>query len=328
MNLNHDKTYNQDMRKWIEENKKYAKYLSTQKLVKKDCPVCGSKDYTFFANNDYLDYSKCSKCELVYMNPTLDESEVEDGFKGGDELLMKYFKLMQKYKKFDSFTDSKENPKEDNKLKDIYSFTQNGKLLDIGCSVGDFLHKAKYFYDVEGVEVNPHTSKYAKQYFKIHTDYLDKLNLNQEYDVVTLHQILYGVPDNVSLLKDIHKILKDDGILYVNTPNSNSYAMQLFKGKTNHLYGYTSLNIFNKKSIETLAKLVGFKVSFFRTEWLDIYSMDIQEFYNNPDEFIHKRNTRLDNYSKSIKLEDEVQQKLNQDLQDGGNYLVAILEKI
>lgn len=247
--------------------------------------------------------------------------------RGGDDLLMSYFKLMQKYKKFDTVSDVKPNPKEDNKLKDIYSLKQNGKLLDIGCSVGDFLHKAKYFYKVEGVEVNPNTSAYAKKYFTVHTDYLDRLELKQEYDIVTMHQILYGVPDTVSLLKDIHKILKDDGILYINTPNSDSFAMKLFGGKVNHLYGYTSLNVFNRDSLEELAKLSGFQIKFYRTEWLDIYSKDIQEFYDNPDNFIHKRNTHLKNYSQSIKLEDEVQKKINTDLKDGGNYIVAILEK-
>jgi len=328
MNLNHNQSYNQEVREWIEENIKYTEYLSKQKLINRDCPVCSSMKHTHFANNGFLDYSKCDSCDLIFMNPTLDETSIQDGFSGGDELLMSYFKLMQKYKKFDTVLDTKPNPKEDNKLRDIYSFKKEGKLLDIGCSVGDFLHKAKHFYEVEGVEVNPNTSAYAKKYFKVHTDYLDNLNLKKEYDIVSMHQILYGVPDTVSLLKDIHKILKDDGILYINTPNSDSYAMKLFHGKTNHLYGYTTQNIFNPQSLKKLAELSEFKVTFYRTEWLDIYNMDIIEFYNNPNKFIHKRNTHLSDYSKSIKLEDEVQKELNADLKDGGNYMVAILEKI
>lgn len=328
MSLNHNEAYNQDVREWLEENIKYTEYLSTQSLIKRDCPVCKSSNYKHFANNGFLDYTKCQDCSLVFMNPTLDESSVNEGFKGDDKLLMSYFNIMKKYKKFDLVSSIKPNPNEDNKLKDIYSFKQNGKLLDIGCSVGDFLHKAKYFYDVEGVEINPDTSVYSKEFFKIHTDYLDNLNLKKEYDVVSMHQILYGVPDTVSLLKDIHKILKDDGILYINTPNSDSCAMKLFNGKSNHLYGYTTQNIFDLYSLEKLGELSGFKVAFYRTEWLDIYSMDIVEFYNNPKEFIHKRNTYLKDYSKSIKLEDEVQKELNMDLKDGGNYMIAILEKI
>ncbi len=328
MSLNHNEMYNREVREWIEANIRHTQFLSSQKLLNRDCPVCNSTKHTFFANNGFLNYSKCENCSLVFMNPTVDETSVKEGFSGGDELLMKYFEIMKKYKKFDTVLDSKPNPQTDNKLKDIYYFKQNGKLLDIGCSVGDFLHKSKYFYDVEGIEVNPNTSAYAKKYFKVHTDYLNNLDLKKEYDIVSMHQILYGVPDPVSLLKDIHKILKDDGILYINTPNSNSYAMQLFQGKTNHLYGYTTQNVFNLESLKKSAELSGFKVSFSRTEWLDIYTNDIIEFYNDPEKFIHKRNTHLENYTQSIKYEDEIQKSIDADLKDGGNYLIAILEKI
>lgn len=327
MSLNHNDAYNQEIRGWIEKNLKYTDYLSKQMLQKRSCPVCQSNDCSHFENNGFLDYSKCHECGLVYMNPTFDSSSIEDGFKGDDDLLMSYFEIMKKYKKFDAVSDTKPNPNEDNKLKDIYEVKKSGKLLDVGCSVGDFMHKAKHFYEVEGVEVNPETSKYASQYFKVYTDYLNNLDLSHDYDVITLHQILYGVPDTVSLLKDIHKILKEDGILYINTPNADSYAMQLFRGKTNHLYGYTTQNIFNLQSLEKLADLSGFKIKSFRTEWLDIYSMDIAEFYSNPEQFIHKRNTHLENYSDGIRIEDETHRKINLNLKNGGNYLVAILEK-
>lgn len=263
MSLNHNLDYNQDIRNWLKKNFLYAKYLSEQSLSKKNCPVCKSQKYQFHLNNDYLDYSKCNNCGLVFMNPTIDESNIQDGFKGNDEILMDYFYLMKKYKNFDNFSIDKPIPQEDIKLKDIYNVKKSGTLLDIGCSVGDFLHKAKHFYDVEGVEINPETSKYAQKYFTIYTDYLNNLNLEKKYDIITMHQILYGVPDTVSLLKDIHKILKDNGILYINTPNADSLAMNLFGGKCNHVYGYTSQNVFNKKSLTKLAELSGFKITFF-----------------------------------------------------------------
>ena len=105
------------------------------------------------------------------------------------------------------------------------------------------MHKAKHFYEVEGLEVNPHTAAIAEQHFKVHKHFLGELDLKPEYDIVTLHQILYGIPDPVGLLCDIHGVLKEDGLLYINTPNANSYSMALYRGKANHLYGYTTLNV-------------------------------------------------------------------------------------
>lgn len=325
MSLNHRQDYNREIRNWLFKNFKYAEYLSGQKLLKRNCPVCGSPNHDFYADNDYLDYVRCTACSLLFMNPAPDAASVNKGFKGADELVAEYFGMMKKYKS--AVPDEKPNPEQDLKLKDIYRFKKSGSLLDLGCSVGDFLHKAKHFYEVEGIEVNPLTAEVASKHFKVHTDYLENLKLDKTYGVVTLHQILYGVPNPVSLLKEIHKILKPDGLLYVNTPNSDSYAMEFFKGKANHLYGYTSLNVFNRKSLETLTELTGFKVKSFRTEWLDVYAADMMVFFDDRENFIHKRNTHIPGYEEMIKSEDELHRRLYTELGDRGNYLVSVLEK-
>ena len=194
------------------------------------------------------------------------------------------------------------------------------------------MHKAKHFYDVEGLEINPVTAAIAEQSFTVHKEYLHQLTANttkfiKRYDIVTMHQILYGVPDPLGLLKDINAILKDDGILYINTPNADSYAMELYKGKCNHLYGYTTQNVFNQASLEELAALAGFSVSFFRTEWLDIYYRDVMALQDNFDEFIHKRNSHLPGYEEHIKTEDELQSSMDMHLGSRGNYIVAVLSK-
>ena len=325
MSLNHLKEYNREIREWLLKVFDLAAVISKENLVKRPCPVCSSAESEFFANNDHLSYVRCKQCALIYMNPAPPANRVNNGFQGEDELLMEYFALIRKYK---ADIPAKPDPAVDNKLKDIYAFKSSGKLLDVGCSVGDFLHKAKYFYEVEGVEVNPHTATIAEQYFKVHKFFLRELNLNPVYDIVTLHQILYGIPDPVGLLQDIHGVLKDDGLLYINSPNADSYAMALYCGKANHLYGYTTLNVFNEQSLAALAERAGFEILSFRTEWLDIYLTDLAEFYDHPDRFIHKRNCHLAGYEEKIRLEDALHQALNPDLGGRGNYLVAVLGKI
>lgn len=331
MSLNHNNSYNQQIRAWLQKNFEYAKYLSQQNLKQRNCPVCNSIESDSFVNNGFLNYVKCRDCSLVYMNPTPDLSAVQQGFQGDDQLLMDYFKIIAEFRTAPAI--EKPDPLLDNKLKDIYRHKTRGKLLDIGCSVGDFLHKARYFFDVEGLEINPVTAAIAEQSFTVHKEYLHQLiagdttKFSKRYDIVSMHQILYGVPDPLGLLKDIHTILKDDGILYINTPNADSYAMQLYKGKCNHLYGYTTQNVFNQASLLNLAVSAGFNISFFRTEWLDIYYRDIMAQQDNPREFIHKRNSHLPNYEEHIAMEDELQSRMNMDLGSHGNYIVAVLSK-
>ena len=324
MNLNYNRDYNREVREWLLRIFALAAAIPNDRLVRRVCPVCGSGESCFFANNGYLDYEQCKQCSLVYMNPALSAEVVDKGFQGEDKLLMDYFSIISKYK---SELADKPDPFTDNKLKDIYAIKSSGRLLDVGCSVGGFLHKARFFYEVEGVEINPHTASVAEQHFKVYRGYLAELGLEPDYDIVTLHQVLYGIPDPVGLLQDIHQVLKDDGILYINTPNADSYAVKTFQGKVNHLYGYTTQNLFNYQSLCRLAELTGFRLKSFRTEWLDVYLTDLIEYHEHPDRFIHKRNCQVENYEKKIKLEDELHCSLNFDLKNHGNYIVAVLEK-
>lgn len=322
MNLNHQKRYNQDIHQWLLKIYRFTSKIDKSLLQKRSCPLCKSSDSTWFANNGTLDYEKCKKCSLVFMNPALSAEIINTGFKGNNQLLKDYFRIVQRYQKRPL---KPINPMKDNQLCDIYQLKRSGSLLDVGCSIGTFLHKAKYFYDVEGLEVNPYTTAVAKKYFQVYTDFLPHLKLPRIYDIVTLHQILYGVPDPVELLREIRKILKNNGILYINSPNADSYAMNLYKGSCNHLYGYTTQYVFNKKSLSKLAAMTGYKIISFRTEWLDIYTPDILQYVTNPLRFIHKRNTDTPNYENIIKVEDKLHSKFYSDLGDKGNYLVAVL---
>ncbi|ACH40727.1 SAM-dependent methyltransferase, putative [Citrifermentans bemidjiense Bem] len=324
MSLNHVKSYNEEIRQWLIKVAALAAAIPKGSLAPRKCPVCGAGESSFFADNSHLDYVRCGNCALVYMNPAPDAELVDQGFQGEDELLMEYFSLISRYK---GGIPERPDPAADNKLKDIYRFKTSGRLLDLGCSVGDFLHKAKHFYQAEGLEVNPLTAAIAEQHFTVHKGFLAELALKPVYDIVTLHQILYGLPDPVGLLRDIHRILKQDGLLYINTPNADSYAVELYRGKVNHLYGYTTLNLFNESSLSALAARCGFKVLSLRTEWLDIYLSDLTEFYDHPDRFIHKRNCHLPNYERKMAQEDGLQQSLYPDLGRRGNYLVAVLGK-
>jgi hypothetical protein len=103
--------------------------------------------------------------------------------------------------------------------------------------------------------------------------------------------------------------------------------MELYRGKANHLYGYTTLNVFNRQSLAELAHRTGFEILSYRTEWLDIYITDLTEYYDRPDRFIHKRNCQISNYEERIMLEDAQQREQNLELNHKGNYMVAVMGK-
>ena len=324
MSPNYQRRYNYAIRRWLRDVFEFASRIKKSDLRRRPCPVCGSRKYSWFANNDYLDYDRCGRCSLVFMNPALMAEKLNAGFQGEDKIVMAYFRILRRYRKTLAV---RPDPRKDGKLRDIYRFKKRGRLLDVGCGLGDFLEKAKHFYRVEGVEINPYTAAIAQKKFIVHKGFLADLKLPASYDVVTLNQILYGVPDPVGLLQDINKVLKRNGVLYINTPNADSFAMKLYQGKCNHLYGYTTQNVFNRDSLQWIAKATGYRIVSFRTEWLDIYTADLMQFLSHPSSFIHKRNPQVSGYEEKMKAEDELYARHFPDLENHGNYLVAVLAK-
>lgn len=320
--IHYNAALNEGIQQWLKRFFAQTERVSRSLLHTRNCPVCNSSSHIFAFNNGFLDYVRCNDCSLLFMNPSPDPTRIDRGFVESDELITEYIQIILKHR---NGKPVKPDPMQHNKLRDIYELKQNGRLLDVGCSLGDFLRIASYFYEVAGVEVNPLTADIAAREFLIYCGFLQDINLKPEYDIVTLHQVLYGVPDPVTLFSEVHKILKNDGILYVNTPNADSYAMKCYQGKANHLYGHTTLNVFNRRSLEMLAQRTGFKIRSFRTEWLDIYFTDLLIYLGSPDEFIHKKNVQVPGYEDLLQREDEFQENLNLDLGNHGNYLVAVL---
>lgn len=97
--------------------------------------------------------------------------------------------MIMRYK---STPQARPDPTRHDKIGDIYSVKQSGTLLDVGCSAGDFLHLVENFYEVNGVKINPATTKIIKCEFTTYSDGLSNLNFIQRYDVVTLNKVFYN----------------------------------------------------------------------------------------------------------------------------------------
>ena len=128
MSLNHQKDYNQEIRAWLTKVFDHAARLANSDLVERPCPVCGSDNYIFFANNNYLDYVRCMKCSLVFQNPAPDDATVDRGFEGDDEILREYFAIAAKYK---ADIPSKPDPNTHAKLRDVF-LLKNSSANDLG----------------------------------------------------------------------------------------------------------------------------------------------------------------------------------------------------
>jgi SAM-dependent methyltransferase len=103
-----------------------------------------------------------------------------------------------------------------------------GRLLDVGCAAGFFLAEARAFYDVQGVELSAWSSAYAREHLSlpVFTGTLQQAALApDQFDVVTLWDVIEHVADPVPLLAEAARVLRPGGRLVLTTGDwGSAYA--------------------------------------------------------------------------------------------------------
>lgn len=148
----------------------------------------------------------------------------------------------------------------DKKLKWIEERKNQGRLLDFGAGTGDFLSRAKDGgWNVFGVEPDVGARRLAsKKGIDLVSDLAD-LNADS-FDVITLWHVLEHVPDLEAQIKNLHKLLKPDGLLVVAVPNFKSYDARKY-GRFWAAYDVPRhLWHFSRSSISELFRGYGFEV--------------------------------------------------------------------
>ena len=110
------------------------------------------------------------------------------------------------------------------KLKTDMSFKH---VFDVGTYYGTFIKSLTDIgIDAEGIEANQNlvrlgvTDKIKHGYFD--TNYKS----GKKYDLISLTQMLYYLPDSFSILKKCHEMLTDDGLIFISTINPQSSLIQ------------------------------------------------------------------------------------------------------
>lgn len=117
-------------------------------------------------------------------------------------------------------------------------YGRKGRLLDVGCALGDFLTEAKDAgWDVEGVEISHFAAQRARERgLRVATGRLEDLDLPPaSFDVITLYDAIEHMTDPVSTLAAVRRLLVPGGIVHLVTPNVGGMQARLL-GR--HWYHY------------------------------------------------------------------------------------------
>lgn len=163
----------------------------------------------------------------------------------------------------------------DNLIKSLGSYKELGSFLDIGCGAGFMLHFAKlYGFNVEGVELSDVAlKKLQEQGYRMHFGPLRSLNLaSNSYDVITMSEILEHLDDPLNYMLESYRLLRKGGVLYIATPNFDSYRRRLF-GIKNEILPPEHIWSFNRKSLNKHLGKAGFGDIHIWTDGLNPYEL-------------------------------------------------------
>jgi len=145
----------------------------------------------------------------------------------------------------------------------FHSRRGRGRLLDIGCNEGRGLviYQGNGF-DPEGLELNERAAQDARLAgFVVHTKPLEEFQPEKPYDVAVLSNVIEHSLNPKEMLKNVRRVLKPGGHVWISCPNSESWLRHIF-GRS-WINWHVPFHLFHLSS-KTLAQLLqrsGFEVT-------------------------------------------------------------------
>jgi SAM-dependent methyltransferase len=145
-------------------------------------------------------------------------------------------------------------------LKQTLPFIPTSKILDVGAGTGLFVQLAiEYGLEASGIEPSAFLANYAA------SQGLPVVNSSvpnyppDSFDAVYMTDVLEHIADPGSLLLAYNKILKQDGILFVTTPDVSSVLARVMRNRWWH-YRLAHIGYYNKKTLKHLMLRTGFEL--------------------------------------------------------------------
>jgi 2-polyprenyl-3-methyl-5-hydroxy-6-metoxy-1,4-benzoquinol methylase len=144
---------------------------------------------------------------------------------------------------------------------------KKGKVLDIGCSTGNFLDLYKSMgWETWGIEPSKSSQVALHKGHKVeNTNFEDSKLPNNYFDLIIMNHTLEHLSEPTKITNKATKLLNKNGILFIDVPNVGSLRAKLYDKKWPYYLPDEHLQHFNKKSLDVLMKASNLKVVQFKS---------------------------------------------------------------
>lgn len=244
-------------------------------LERRCCPACNASDDRFLFHKSGGTYVACTRCEMIYLNPVCRDDVLEKYYRQNHALqgatvsadLVFYTRLYQQ---------------------GLDAVTQQlgavGKILDVGCSTGNFLDIAKQAgWCCYGLELNRAEVEVAQEKgHLIQQQLLANAVFDVRFDAITLWDVFEHIKDGEHFLAQARKILAPSGLVFIQSPSRDALAAQILQEKCNMFDGLEHVNLFGRKSLQKLCEKAGYHIASYETVIDEIGVINNYLGYENP----------------------------------------------
>jgi len=227
------------------------------------CVLCETGNFKSALKCEDFSFVRCVKCGLVQRNPQPDENEIIARY---SSVYGKDY-LSYELKNESAFLKLQQLALKDAKFYKLKKDSLSRSFLDIGCATGALIADLReQGWNVTGVEISP-CADYAgnERKLDVRKTPLEKCNFPaNSFDVVHASHLIEHLNDPKGFLTEVNRILKENGHVFISTPNISGFQARLFGGQWRSAI-FDHLYLFSKKTLFKLLKNTGFKIESCRT---------------------------------------------------------------
>jgi len=212
-------------------------------LLQRACPVCTSNENAPVLRKGDLRLVRCVKCEMVFANPVPREFETGYFYDHSGQYYLSEAKLAGDYAPV----------RFERELRLFRRYCPSGRVLDVGCSTGAFLHQLKIqSYDILGTDVAGPALDYAESKgIPVRRGNFLEQDFSERFDAITFWAVVEHLVHPGPFLEKAASILRPGGYCFVLVPNFRSFATRLLGAR----YRYILPQHVNYFTAHTLSRL-------------------------------------------------------------------------
>lgn len=218
------------------------------------CLLCGSMENKVIFRELGIDILQCIRCGHIFSSYEIDQNY--DGYFGYEKMQVNA----------DTFWADEAHAKMYDDFCRRFIIGRHGRLLDVGTGLGCFVKRISGYtgWETYGYEISPVAVDFARNNYRLENIFCGRVEESNfptdSFDIITLWDVIEHIPNPESLLSYLRSLLKNDGILFVHTPNAKvivfvaKLTKMLFGMKTNkhYLEARDHMNLYSMKTMAIL----------------------------------------------------------------------------